>query len=111
MMIPFTPSVREDSIEEHFRKRVIKAGGFSYKFTVPGRRHVPDRIMLLPGICMQFVELKKPGEKPTEGQLREHARILEWSGFPVLVWDATYQIDSYLSDYEIHAPRISGYLQ
>ena len=101
---------REDDIEEHFRKRVIKAGGFSYKFTVPGRRNVPDRIMMLPGICMQFVELKKPGEKPTEAQLREHARILEWSGFRVLVWDTKYAIDSYLSDYEIRAPRISGYI-
>ncbi len=101
---------REDDIEEHFRKRVIKAGGMSYKFTVPGRRNVPDRIMMLPGLCMQFVELKKPGEKPTEAQLREHERIQRWSGFRVLVWDTKYQIDSYLSDYEIRAPRISGYL-
>ena len=101
---------REDDIETHFHKRVKKAGGYTYKFTVPGRRNVPDRIMMLPGICMQFVELKKPGEVPTEAQLREHARILIWSGFRVLVWDTKYQIDSYMSDYEIRAPRISGYL-
>ncbi len=102
--------VREDDIETHLYKRVKRLGGMCYKFTVPGRRNVPDRIMMLPGICMQFVELKKPGEKPNDAQLREHKRILEWSGFPVLVWDATYQIDSYLSDYEIRRPRISGYL-
>lgn len=110
-MREYTPLEREDDIEEHFRKRVIKAGGFSYKFTVPGRRNVPDRIMMLPGVCMQFVELKKPGEVPTDAQLREHARIQQWTGFRVLVWDTKYQIDSYLSDYEIRAPRISGYIQ
>ena len=109
-MMEYQPVVREDNIEEHFRKRVEKAGGFTYKFTVPGRRNVPDRIMMLPGICMQFVELKKPGEVPTEAQLREHARILKWSSFPVLVFDTTAKIDSYMSDYEIRAPRISGYL-
>jgi len=102
--------IREDDIETHLFKKVKNLGGRCYKFTVPGRRNVPDRIMMLPGLCMQFVELKKPGEKPTEAQLREHARILEWSGFPVLVWDTKYQIDSYLSDYEIRAPRISGYI-
>ncbi len=102
---------REDDIETHLYKHVKRLGGMCYKFTVPGRRNVPDRIMMLPGICMQFVELKKPGEVPTEAQLREHARILRWSGFPVLVFDTKYAIDSYLSDYEIRAPRISGYLQ
>jgi len=104
------PVVREDDIETHLYKRVKKLGGMCYKFTVPGRRNVPDRIMMLPGICMQFVELKKPGEKPNDAQIREHARIQEWTGFRVLVWDTKYQIDSYLSDYEIRAPRISGYI-
>jgi len=102
--------IREDDIETHLFKHVKRLGGRCYKFTVPGRRNVPDRIMMLPGICMQFVELKKPGEKPTAAQLREHERILRWSGFPVLVFDTKYKIDSYLSDYEIRAPRISGYI-
>ena len=109
-MMESKPLVREDDIETYLFKQVKKYGGYTYKFTVPGRRNVPDRIMMLPGICMQFVELKKPGEKPTEAQLREHERILRWSAFPVLVFDTTAKIDSYVSDYEIHAPRISGYL-
>ena len=104
------PLIREDDIETYFHKRVKKAGGYTYKFTVPGRRNVPDRIMMLPGICMQFVELKKPGEKPTDAQVREHERIQRWSGFRVLLFDTKHDIDSYLSDYEIRAPRISGYI-
>ena len=44
------------------------------KFTSPGRRSVPDRIITLPNGKIVFVEVKNTGKKPTELQLRDHER-------------------------------------
>lgn len=55
-----------------------KANGFRYyKFTSPGRRAVPDRIILGPGGKVIFLELKAPGEKPRRLQLHEIAKLRE----------------------------------
>lgn len=67
--------VREDVIERHLVKEVKKAGGIAYKFTSPGRRGVPDRIVLLPHDKIIFVECKATSEKPRPDQLREHAKL------------------------------------
>ena len=40
-------------------------GGKFMKFTSPGNDGVPDRIAILPGGRVWFVELKREGEKPT----------------------------------------------
>ncbi|CQH34787.1 TPA: VRR-NUC domain-containing protein [Yersinia enterocolitica] len=79
--------IREDSIEDHLVKEVKKAGGIAYKFISPGRRSVPDRLVLLPGGKVIFVECKAPGEKPTAAQLREHEK-LRALGFTVRVLDS-----------------------
>ncbi|MBO1563538.1 PDDEXK family nuclease [Yersinia pseudotuberculosis] len=79
--------IREDSIEDHLVKEVKKAGGIAYKFISPGRRSVPDRLVLLPGGKVIFVECKAPGEKPTAAQIREHEKIRAL-GFPVWVLDS-----------------------
>ncbi|ECS0227396.1 VRR-NUC domain-containing protein, partial [Salmonella enterica] len=52
--------VRENLIEKHLVTEVKKAGGIAYKFVSPGRRSVPDRIVLLPGGRLVFVECKAP---------------------------------------------------
>ncbi|MGL9751795.1 MAG: VRR-NUC domain-containing protein [Symbiopectobacterium sp.] len=79
--------IRESTIEKHLVAEVKKAGGMAYKFVSPGRRSVPDRIVLLPGGRMVFVECKAPGEKPRPEQLREHER-LRALGFTVVVLDS-----------------------
>lgn len=66
---------------------VKKAGGVAFKFISPGRRSVPDRIVLLPGGRIVFVECKAPGKPPRAGQLREHGR-LRALGFTVVVLDS-----------------------
>ncbi len=70
-----TVTMREVYIERALREAVAAAGGIAYKFTSPGRPGVPDRIVLLPGRPVQFVEVKRPGGKTTPAQDREHARI------------------------------------
>ncbi|HCM1919268.1 TPA: VRR-NUC domain-containing protein [Salmonella enterica subsp. salamae serovar 28:r:e,n,z15] len=75
---------RENLIEKHLVAEVKKAGGVAYKFISPGRRSVPDRIVLLPGGHIVFVECKAPGKAPRADQLREHER-LRALGFTVVV--------------------------
>lgn len=76
--------IRESTIEKHLVAEVKKAGGIAYKFVSPGRRAVPDRLVLLPGGRAVFVECKAPSEKPRPDQLREHER-LRTLGFTVVV--------------------------
>ena len=64
----------EREVENTLVKRVKELGGTCEKFTSPGRRSVPDRLVTLPGGKIVFVELKAPGKKPTEKQLRDHQR-------------------------------------
>lgn len=78
---------RESNIEKHLAATVKAAGGVAYKFVSPGRRSVPDRIVLLPGGRIVFVECKPPGKAPRADQLREHKR-LRALGFTVVVLDS-----------------------
>ena len=64
----------ERDIESALVKRVKELKGLCEKFTSPGRRSVPDRIVTLPGNVVIFVEVKAPGKKPTKLQLRDHQR-------------------------------------
>jgi hypothetical protein len=63
----------ERDIEKALVKRVGDLGGLCEKFTSPGRRNVPDRLITLHNKII-FVELKAPGEKVRGGQLRDHER-------------------------------------
>ncbi|EAZ2455540.1 VRR-NUC domain-containing protein [Salmonella enterica] len=78
---------RENLIEKHLVAEVKKAGGVAYKFISPGHRSVPDRIVLLPGGRIVFVECKAPGKAPRADQVREHER-LRALGFTVVVVDS-----------------------
>lgn len=64
----------ERDIEKLLVARVKALGGTAEKFTSPGRRSVPDRLVILPPGRVIFVELKSPGKKPTPAQLRDHER-------------------------------------
>lgn len=59
---------RERDIENGLRRQVKRMGGKFMKFTSPGNDGVPDRIAVLPGGRVWFIELKREGEKPTAVQ-------------------------------------------
>lgn len=89
--------MKENIIEQYLVDAVQRLGGIAYKFTSPARRSVPDRIVTLPGGILAFVELKRPGEKPTKGQAREHER-LRGLGQRVYVIDTFDGVDQFLMD-------------
>jgi hypothetical protein len=51
---------RERSIESYLRSRVRDAGGMCVKLNPAGYVGIPDRLVLLPGGLVFFVEVKKP---------------------------------------------------
>lgn len=64
----------ERDVEQALVRRVKAMGGLCEKFTSPGRRSVPDRLVTLPNGRIVFVELKAPKKRPTENQIRDHER-------------------------------------
>jgi hypothetical protein len=64
----------ERDVEQALVKRIKALGGECEKFTSPAKRSVPDRLVMLPCGRVEFVECKRPGEKPTEKQKRDHER-------------------------------------
>ena len=87
----------ERAIEQRLVEAVRKAGGLCPKFVSPGWDGVPDRIVLLPGGKLGFVELKAPGQKlrPLQRRRREQ---LERLGFRVFVIDGVEQIGGVLHE-------------
>ena len=55
-----TKNQLENEVESHLRRRVEKAGGVCVKFLPDFARGCPDRIVLLPGGVLVWVETKRP---------------------------------------------------
>lgn len=91
--------MRERDIEQYLVKRVKQAGGEAYKWVSPGNSGVPDRIVVLPGGLVIFVECKAPGKRPTALQHAQLHRLLDLS-VPVYIIDSTSQVDMLLEDYQ-----------
>lgn len=81
----------ESVIESRLRQEAKKRGGMALKFVSPGMNGVPDRIVLMPGGKMAFVELKAPGKAPRALQ-EKRIRQLRRLGFLVYVLDGTERI-------------------
>ena len=67
----------ERNIEQALRKKIEDSipGAKCLKFVSPGYSGVPDRIILLPGGRVAFVELKRPGKTPRQRQLFVQSRL------------------------------------
>ncbi|MNJ50659.1 VRR-NUC domain protein [compost metagenome] len=87
----------EKNIESHLRDRVKELGGIAYKWVSPGNSGVPDRIVVLPGNKVVFVELKAPGKKPTALQVNQHKKLSQ-RGCDVRVIDSKEQVDLLLQE-------------
>ena len=59
----------EKEIEKTLIRPIKNLGGLCLKFETPGFTGVPDRIILLPGPHIVFVETKQPGKKERSRQV------------------------------------------
>lgn len=89
--------MKENEIERQLSLAVKKMGGMAVKFVSPGLDGVPDRIVLLPGRKMAFVELKAPGKKLRALQ-EKRKKQLEELGYSVYVIDGVEQIGGVLDE-------------
>ncbi len=89
--------MREVTIERKLVAAAKKRGGICPKWVSPGYDGMPDRIVLLQGGKIGFVEVKSPGEKSRPLQLSRH-RLLRRLGFPVYVLDAEERIGEILDE-------------
>lgn len=65
----------EKNTEAYLRDRVKALGGRSYKWVSPGCSGVPDRIVILPGGKVIFVELKSEGKTSTALQKKRQTEL------------------------------------
>ncbi|MDF2608900.1 MAG: hypothetical protein K0R92_374 [Lachnospiraceae bacterium] len=83
----------EKELEKKFIEKVKAAGGKAFKFVSPGNDGVPDRLVVLPGGRIGFVELKRRGKKPTKLQAKQIERLKEL-GCLACVLDRPESIDA-----------------
>ena len=89
--------MREKTVEAKLVAAVKEMGGLAPKFTSPRYDGMPDRLVLLPGGKVAFVELKAPGKKMRPLQVRRKNQI-EALGFSVYCIDRPEQIGGVLSE-------------
>lgn len=67
--------MKESEIEARLVRGVKALGGVAYKFVSPGNVGVPDRLVVLPGGRMIFVELKAEDGRLSPMQRRQMTRL------------------------------------
>ncbi|WP_035288027.1 VRR-NUC domain-containing protein [Clostridium sp. KNHs214] len=87
----------EKSIEQALTKEVKKRGGLALKFISPGMIGVPDRLILMKGGKLAFIELKAPKKKMRPLQIKRKSQ-LEVLGFSVYCIDNKEQIGGVLDE-------------
>lgn len=90
---------RERVIEQHLVDACKRRNVLCLKFTSPGTRGVPDRVLIGLDVDGQsvtlWVEVKRPGGRPRASQLHCHADMAR-HGARVVVVDTTSGVDELL---------------
>lgn len=98
---------RENVVEQHLVKLCATHGLLCLKMTSPGRRAVPDRMVLgydnNSDHVALFVELKRPGQKPRADQARMFAEMRD-HGAHVVVADTIEAVERLIDDYYLDPP-------
>jgi hypothetical protein len=88
--------VREKDLERYLVRRVASLGGVCWKWVSPSHAGVPDRIVVLPLGRVAFVEVKRPGQRPTALQ-QQVMGVLSALGCRVGWVDSQEAVDAFLS--------------
>ena len=94
--------VRERDVEKHLVTSCREAGIYCRKWSSPGRRGVPDRLLLHAGEWFA-VEVKAPGKSPTGLQSREMRIIMAHGGKATWV-DSIDAVDKLIMNIRLGLP-------
>lgn len=83
-------------MENRLIREVENLGGQALKFN-SSKRGMPDRIVLMPGGNITFVEMKAPGERPRPLQ-EKRMRDLKELSFPVAVIDSLQSLEKFIDN-------------
>lgn len=86
----------EKDIERFLVNSIKKLGGVAYKFVSPGNAGVPDRLIVMPGGKIYFVELKTEKGVPTVLQCRQMDRLFSL-GCDVTLLQGLEQVKNFLA--------------
>lgn len=86
----------EKQVEDYLRLRIEQREGRAYKFTSPGNAGVPDRIAILPGGRIHFIELKGSNGVLTQLQ-KKKLRELKTVGCSAMVIGSREDVDELMS--------------
>lgn len=88
----------EKDVEQKLCRQVKKElGGLALKFISPGMNGVPDRIVLVPGGRIYFVETKAPGKQLRKLQAYV-CGLIQRLGFPVLRIDTVEKVQDFVEE-------------
>lgn len=89
--------MRETVLEKRLRIEIERRDGKARKFISPGWAGAPDRLVLMPGGRMWFVEVKRPRVKPRPLQKRRAEELTEL-GFQVRVVSSLDELHEFLAE-------------
>lgn len=98
--------MRESGLERRLKREIERRGGLARKLVTPGAAGAQDRLVLMPGGRVWFVELKAPGQRPRPLQVFR-ASELEARGFQVRVISTETELDEFLAEVDGHAVSAS----
>ncbi|OBC01744.1 VRR-NUC domain-containing protein [Gordonia sp. 852002-50395_SCH5434458] len=103
-----TATPRECVVEKRLVDRCRELGLLCWKFTAPGHRGVPDRVLIghdAHGATVTlFVEVKRPGQRPRPSQVAA-IEDMRAHGAHAVVADTRQAVDALLADYFL-APAV-----
>ena len=90
--------IDERDVERYLIKECEKRGWLCWKFVSPGRRGVPDRIVIRPGSAA-FVEVKRKGGRISPLQIRRIEELIRLL-MPARVVETKGEIDEMIREWE-----------
>jgi hypothetical protein len=89
---------REAPLEDLLLQAVNAEGGLCLKMNAALYRGIPDRLLLLPGRRLQFVELKADDGRPSVHQIRFRETLFSL-GFPSVIIKGKTQTQEFIDDF------------
>ncbi len=87
--------MKESTVEDHLLAEAKRLGGIAIKIAPLSAVGLPDRLVLLPGGRVGFLELKRPGKTPGTRQVEWLARLGRL-GVPAAWADSKAGVDAFL---------------